>query len=144
MIVASPDFAGDGLMETARLSFVVLVIALANLATDITRLLLELVPPPTLHESVPVQPRPNQQEIPVQPQGAREPDTTQKDIAQKKAKLLDAPGARGPPREPREAAPTRAPFSELPPDFSINHPPWCLVCGQPMRRYVERRRFYQR
>ncbi len=131
-------------MESARLSFVLLVIALANLATDITRLLLELAPPPTLHESVPMQTRPSQQETSVQPPDAREPDTTQKDIPQKKTRLLDAPGARGPPREPRESGPARAPFSELPPDFSINHPPWCLACGQPMRRYVERRRFYER
>ena len=131
-------------MEPTRLSFVLLVIALANLATDITRLMLELAPPPTLHESVPVPMRPGQQETSVQPPDARESDTTQKDIAQKKARPLDAPGARGPPREPRESGPARAPFSQLRPDFSINHPPWCLACDQPMRRYVERRRFYER
>ncbi len=131
-------------METGRLSFVLLVIALANLATDVTRLLLELTPPPTLHESVPVQTRPSQPETSMQPPDAREPDASQKDIPQKKAKLLDAPGARGPPREPREREPARAPFSELRPDFSINHPPWCLACGQPMHRYVERRRYYER
>jgi hypothetical protein len=131
-------------METARLSFVLLVIALANLATDITRLVLELTPPPTLHESVPVQTRPGQQETSVQPPDAREPDTIHKDIAQKKTKPLDAPGARGPPREPRESGPARAPFSQLHLDFSINRPPWCVACGEPMRRYVEWRRFYER
>jgi hypothetical protein len=131
------------MMETGRLSFVLLVIALANLATDITRLALELAPAPAPHELVPVQTRPDQQEISVQPPEARA-DATQKDIPQQKAKLPDAPGARGPPRERRESGPARAPFSELRPDFSINHPPWCWACGQPMPRYVERRRFYER
>ena len=132
------------MMETGRLSFVLLVIALANLATDITRLALELAPAPAPHESVPVQTRPSQQETSLQSPDAREPDATQKDIPQQKAKLPDAPGARGPPRERRESGPARAPFSELRPDFSINHPPWCWACGQPMPRYVERRRFYER
>src|SRR5260370_35573715 len=127
-------------METGRLSFVLLVIALANLATDITRLALELAPPPAPHESVPVQTRPSQQEISVQPPEARA-DATQKDIPQQKAKLPDAPGARGPPRERREPGPARAPFSELRPDFGINYPPGCCACGQPMHRY-ERRHFY--
>ena len=130
-------------METGRLSFVLLVIALANLATDITRLALELAPPPPPHESVPVQTRPGQQETPMQPPDAGEP-APPGDIPQQKAKLPDAPGARGPPREPRESRRARAPFSELRPDFSINHPPWCWACGQPMGRYVERRRFYGR
>src|SRR5262245_10551311 len=116
-------------METGRLSFVLLVVALANLATDITRLVLELIPPPTLHESVSVQMRPGQQETSVQPTNAREPDGIRKDIPQKKAKLLDTQGARGPPHEPRDSGAARAPFSELRPDFSINHPPWCVACG---------------
>jgi hypothetical protein len=143
MIVASPDFAGDAPMETGRLSFVLLVIALANLATDITRLAMELAPSPASHESVPVQTHPSQQEASMQPPDARA-DAAQKDIPQQKAKLPDAPGARGPPRERRESGPARAPFSELRPDFSINHPPWCWACGQPMHRYVERRHFYER
>src|SRR5258708_31581515 len=121
-------------METGRLSFVLLVIALANLATDITRLALELAPPPAPHDSVPVQTGPCQQEISIQSPDARA-DATQKDIPQQKAKLPDAPGARGPPREPRESRRARAPFSELRPDFSVNHPPWCWAC-QPMGRYV--------
>jgi hypothetical protein len=128
------------LMETGRLSFVLLVIALANLATDLTRLVLELAPAPPLHESVPVETRPVQQETPVQPLDARE-SAPPGDTPQQKAKLPDAPGARGPPREPRESRRARAPFSELRPDFSINHPPWCWACGQPMGRYVERRRY---
>lgn len=130
-------------METGRLSFVLLVIALANLATDITRLALELAPPPASQESVPVQTRPGQQEISTPPADARA-DATQRESPQQKAKLPDAPGARGPPRERRESGPARAPFSELRPDFSINHPPWCWACGQPMHRYFERRHFYER
>ena len=127
-------------METGRLSFVLLVIALANLATDLTRLVLELAPPPAPHESVPVQTRPSQQETSIQLPDA----DAQKDIPAKKEKLLDALGARGPPREPRESRRARAPFSELRPDFSINHPPWCWASNQPMGRYVERRRIYER
>ena len=130
-------------METGRLSFVLLVIALANLATDITRLALELAPAPAPHESVPVQTRPGQQEISRPPPDARA-DATQKEGPQQKAKLPDAPAARGPPRERRESGPARVPFSELRPDFSVNHPPWCWACGQPMGRYVERRHFYER
>ena len=130
-------------METGRVSFVLLVIALANLATDITRLALELAPPPAPHESVPVQTIPVLQKTAIQPPDARA-DAAQRDIPQQKAKLPDAPGARGPPRERRESGPARAPFSELRPDFSINHPPWCWACGQPMHRYVERRHFYER
>jgi hypothetical protein len=110
------------MMETGRLSFVLLVIALANLATDITRLVLELAPPPAPHDSVPVQTRPSQQEISIQSPDARA-DATRRDIPQQKAKLPDAPGARGPPRERRESGPARVPFSELRPDFSVNHPP---------------------
>jgi hypothetical protein len=131
------------LMETGRVSFVLLVIALANLATDITRLVLELAHLPPLHESVPVETRPGQQETPMQPPDAREPAPLG-DMPQQKAKLPDAPGARGPPREPPESRRARAPGSELRPDFSINHPPWCWACGQPMGRYVERRRYYER
>src|SRR5262252_1992217 len=102
-------------METARLSFVLLVVALANLATDITRLVLELAPPPAPHESVPVQTPPGQRETSGQSPDAREPDTTQKDIGKQKPRLLDAPGARGPTREPRQSGPLRAPFSGLRP-----------------------------
>jgi hypothetical protein len=131
------------LMETGRVSFVLLVIALANLATDITRLVLELASLPPLHESVPIETRPGQQETPMQPPDAREPAPLG-DMPQQKAKLPDAPGARGPPREPHESRRARAPFSELRPDFSINHPPWCWACGQPMGRYVERRHYYER
>ena len=80
------------MMETGRLSFVLLVIALANLATDITRLVLELAPPPAPHDSVPVQTRPSQQEISIQSPDARA-DATRRDIPQQKAKLPDAPGA---------------------------------------------------
>jgi hypothetical protein len=128
-------------METARLSFVLLVIAMANLATDITRLVLELARPPPLHESAPVKTRPSQQVTSSQPPDAREPGTAQKDLAEKKAKPLDAPTARGPPREPREAGTAGEPFRQLPPDFSVKHPPWCLACRQPMHRYLERGRF---
>jgi hypothetical protein len=131
------------MLETGRLSFVLLVIALANLATDVTRLALELASPPAPHESVPVQTPPGQRETSGQAPDAREPDITQKDIGKQKPKLSDAPGARGPPREPRDSAPARTPFSGLRPDFSIDHPPWCLACGQPVHRY-DRRRSYER
>ncbi len=130
-------------MEHPRLSIVLMLIsmliAMANLATDITRLMLELSTASATVESIPMQTRPGRQGPPRQA-----PDTPQPDTTQKKAETSGVLGARGPPRGPRESGTVRAPFSELPPDFSINHPPWCLACRQPMRRQVERRRFYER
>jgi hypothetical protein len=126
-------------MEHARLSIVFMLlsmlIALANLATDITRLMLELMPPGAAVESIPTQPR--QQET-----SRSAPDTREPDTAKKKVEALGVFGARGPPLRLRESGTGRPPFSPLPPDFSINCPPWRLVCRQPMHRIFDRRRFY--
>jgi hypothetical protein len=130
------------MVEPARFSFILLLIAMANLATDITRLLLELVPSRAIQESVSMQTRPAQQETSGQAPETSQPDTTRKDVPQKKAKSLDATDARGPPRGPREPGIPRVPFSPLPRDFSINCPPWRLACRQPMHRNFDRRGFY--
>lgn len=127
-------------MERPRLGIVFMLIsmliALANLATDLTRLMLELLPPSAAVGSSPLPPPPSQQETP-----RSTPDTPQHDTAQKKGEALNVPGARGPPRRSREPGTARAPFSPLPPDFSINRPPWCLACPQPRGRYFDGRRF---
>ncbi len=132
-------------METGRLSFVLLVIALANLATDITRLALELAPPPASHESVPVQTRPGQQEISIQaPEYSRRTRelTPPRETSRSKKRSSRMLRVRAD-HHASQSRRARAPFSELRPDFSVNHPPWCWAC-QPMGRYVERRHFYER
>jgi hypothetical protein len=137
MIVLSPGRQETD-MEHPRLGIVLMLIsmliAMANLATDIVRLMLELSTLSATAEPIPIQTRPGRQEPPRQAPDIRQPDTSP-------AETLGVLGARGPPRRPRAV---RAPFSTLPADFSINHAPWCLACSQPMRRNVERKRFYER
>jgi len=132
------------MVEPARLSIsvILLLIALANLATDITRLLLELVPSRTIHEPGPMPTRPAQPETSGQAPETRQADATRKVTPQKNAKPPDTPNARGPPRGQRKPGIPRAPFSPLPPDFSINCPPWRSACRQPMHQDFDRRRFY--
>jgi hypothetical protein len=130
------------MVERPQLRVVMLVIAAATLGIDITRFVLEQAGPRTIQEPVPMQPRLIQQEVSVQAPEPRQPDITQQDTPQKKAKSLDATDARGPPRRPRELGRFRAPFSPLPPDFSINCPPWRAARRQPMHQNFDRRRFY--
>jgi hypothetical protein len=124
-------------MEHPRLAIVLMLIsmliAMANLATDITRLMLELSTASASVEPIPMQTRPGQQEPPRQAPDRRQPDTVE---------TLGVLGARGPPRRPSELR-TATPFSELPRDFSVNHPPWCPACRRPMRRHIDRRGFYE-
>jgi hypothetical protein len=121
-------------MEHPRLAIILMsismLIAMANLATDVTRLMLELSTASASVESIPMQTRPSQQEPPRQPPDGQ-PHRRQPDTAETSGVL----GARGPPRRPREFRTARPPFSELPRDFSINQPPWCLACRRPMRLY---------
>jgi len=126
------------MVEHPRLSLVMLVIAAATLATDVTRLLLEVSPPTVNHEPVPMQTTPVRQEAPRQA-----PDVPAPNTVQQKVERPDVPRARGPPRGPREFGPTRARFLQPPLDFSINRPPWCLACHQSMRRHIDRRRLYE-
>jgi hypothetical protein len=126
------------MVEHPRLSLVMLVIAAATLATDVTRLLLELPPPNANHEPMPMQTTPARQEAPRQAPEVPAPNTVQQ-----KVERPSVPRARGPPHGPREFGPSRARFPRSPPDFSINRPPWCVACHQPMRRYVDRRRLYE-
>jgi len=132
------------MVEHPRLSLPMLIIAAATLATDVTRLLWEMSAPSANHERVPTQPSPDQQAPPRQAPDVPVADTAQKpDSAQKKAERSGVPGAHGPPRGPHEFGTPRERLSQLPLDFSINHPPWCPACRQPMRRYIDRRRLYE-
>jgi len=137
------------MIEYPRFGLVLLLVAVANLATDLSRLLLELSRTMAIQEPIRIQARPHQQDAPApasdvrQPDTAQKPDTTQKpDTAQKKVEPKVVPDARGPPRGPRGFGDARAPFSPLPPDFSIRRPPWCPACGPPIQRHVERRPYY--
>jgi hypothetical protein len=127
-------------MEHPRLGVVLtlisMLIAMANLATDITRLMLELSTPRANGEPIPIQTR-RQQEPPRQG-----PDMGQPDTAPKGVETLGMFGARGPPRGFRDPGTPRVPFSPLPPDFSIGCPPWRLVCRRPVHRNFDRRRSY--
>jgi len=128
-------------MEYPRLVVVTMLIALANLATDITRLLLELSHPSASYAPMPMQARAGPPEPPMQealktprqeiPNPA--PDMRQSEPAQKKVETSGIGRARGPPREREFGA--RVPFSQLPRDFSINCPPWRWACREPMYRY---------
>jgi hypothetical protein len=129
-------------VEHPRLSLVMLVIAAATLATDLTRLVFELFPTPAVHEPVPIQPRPGEQRTP--PPAA---DMPQRDAAQRPdapERKVEPPGnsARGPPRGSREPGAAERQLFQLPPDFSTKGAPWCLACRQLTRRYVERRRIH--
>jgi len=126
-------------MEHPRLgiafTLISMLIAMANLATDITRLMLDLSTPRATVESIQMQTQPGQQEP-----ARLAPDMGQPDTAPKRAETLGVLGARGPPRGAHDPGTPRAPFSPLPPDFSIRCPPWRLVCRQPMHRNFDRRR----
>jgi len=126
------------MVEHPRLSLVMLVIAAATLATDVTRLLLELPPPNGNHELMPMQTTSVRQEAPRQAADAPALNTVQQ-----KVERLGVLRARGPPRGPHEFGPPRARFPQPPRDFSINRPPWCLACHQSMRRHIDRRRLYE-
>jgi len=125
------------MIEYPRLGLVLLFVAVANLATDVTRLLVEWSHPIAPHEQIPIEAHPGDHDMPRQAADASRPEPAQEKVA-----TLVIPDARGPPRAPRAGGAARAPFSPLPPDFSIDQPPWCPACRtQSMRRYVERRRF---
>jgi hypothetical protein len=121
-------------MEQTRIGIMVLLVGLANLAADISRLMLELTPRRTIIETIQTLPAPQ-----IAPEPAPE---TQPDIPQKQIEPSIAPTAQGPPRAPprrpprqsSEYRPRRQPYSQLPLDYSINNPPWCVVCRRWARR----------
>ncbi|SRR6266852_9516700 len=105
----------------------VLLIAVTNLGIDITRLVLEWRFSNVVHQQASLQNHPDDQPSPLishsphpAPLAKKLESTTNSDI-------------RGPP-----LGNSRPGLLRLPPDYSINHPPWCLACNSGvMRRYID-------
>lgn len=118
------------MVEPARLNIVLLLVAIANLATDITRLSLEWTPSDSHHDGLKRQMNGGQPDAYGQGPDAPVSGNARKDLAPRRMKP-----------DPRESWP--APFSRLRPDFSYRRPPWCVAgCRQPMRPF-ERRDVYE-
>jgi hypothetical protein len=119
-------------MEHGRIGMMALLVGLASLATDVSRLALELAPQPFLIGLL-KSPRPAQQESEPNPDPPPE-----RPILEPPA----TPPSRAPPqarpRGPPQYEAGRQPFSRLPPDFSTSHAPWCMACRQQTRRQIER------
>jgi hypothetical protein len=114
--------------ERIGISLILVVIAVAQLVTDIVRLALEVTPRPGVYEAAPAPTRSGEQEMP-RPPPSRE-----------QAEQLPGAAADWALDRRRAMAADRA-FRRLPVDFSINQPPWCLACrhqGPP--RYERRHR----
>jgi hypothetical protein len=128
-------------MEHPRLAIVMLLVALANLATDLTRFLMELSSLSAIHQNQDMRARPPQSEF-LQQATAPTLDLRQSDT--KKTETRSVRDARGPPHRAHWSNGTETALQHLPPDYSINHPPWCLACrAQPTRRYFEGRHLYE-
>jgi len=101
--------------ERIGLGFVLLVIALAHLMTDVVRLALEVLPRPAINDQTQVPTRFGEHEM------AR-PPPSQQWTGSRRNSDADWPPAR------RNPGAHGAVFSRLPTDFSINQPPWCPAC----------------
>ncbi len=102
--------------QESEFGFVLLAVSLAHLAADVTRWALEPPPRPAINASIAVQksadkPDPYRQRPGIERDG---PPAVQK--------------AQGSGQPVRERGRDRPEFSRLPIDFSINRPPWCVVC----------------
>jgi hypothetical protein len=120
--------------EAPRFNIVLLLIAAANLATDVTRLSLEWSPSRGLPNAFRAQLNTGHQgHYASAPEQLREPDSS-----------LKAPA---PERLPPRGLPPRAngsvPFSRMRPDFSYRCPPWCYACRYQPICWSDRRRPYQ-
>ena len=116
--------------ERIGLSLVLLLIAMAQLATDVARLALEASSRPSINEPAPALAQPGVQEMPRPPPNREQPEHPSDPI-------------NGPALDPR-ATPTKRPpanrkFNRLPLDFSINQPPWCPACRHRYPPRYERR-----
>jgi len=119
--------------ERIGLSLVLLLITMAQLATDVARLALEASSRPSINEPAPAQP--GVQEMPRPPPSREQPEQLAGPTAS---------WAFDPPRAiPTKRTPANRMFNPLPLDFSINRPPWCLACRhrdppRPERRQRDR------
>ena len=101
--------------ERIGISLILLVIAVAHLMTDVVRLALEVSPRPGINHPGPVPMRSGQQQMPRPPPGQEEPEQQSGAAAES---VFDHP----------RVMPANAIIHRLPPDFSINQPPWCRAC----------------
>jgi hypothetical protein len=101
--------------ERIGISLALLVIAIAHLVTDVARLLVEASPRPGINRPGPVPTRSGEQEMPRPPPAGEQPEQQSGAAADWAFDDLRA----------MSANPT---FRRLPPDFSINEPPWCPAC----------------
>ena len=106
--------------ERIGLSLVLLLIAMAQLATDVARLALEASSRPSINEPAPAPAQPGVQEMPRPPPSREQPEQPSDPID---GRALDPPHAM-----PTRQTPANRTFHRLPLDFSINQPPWCPAC----------------
>jgi hypothetical protein len=110
-----------------------LLIAMAQLAIEVTKLVREWTPAHGAHIRIDEQMKPSLPDA-----YGSEPDTVNKDLRTKRMKPSDPSSARGPPSDSRKSRP--APFPRLRPDIGIHHLPWCWGCRPPAWQYE--RRYY--
>ena len=114
--------------ERIGISLALLLIAMAQLATDVARLILEASPRPSINEPAPAPRRFVEPEMPRPPPSLEPPEQPTGPTAS---------WAFEPPRAPpTKRTPPNRMFNRLPLDYSINQPPWCLACRhRDPRRY---------
>ena len=113
--------------ERIGISLILVVIAVAQLVTDIVRLALEVTPRPGVYEAAPAPARSGEQEMPRPPPSREQAE--------------QPPGAAAEALDHRRAMAADRTFRRLPVDFSINQPPWCLACRHgDLPRYERRHR----
>jgi hypothetical protein len=108
----------------SRLKMILLLIAMAQLATEVTRLLLVWTPQHARHDIV-------EEQVGSGPRDAygSARGISREDLGTRRAKQPDLSGARGPPSDSRKYSPP--PSSRLRRDVRVNDPPWCQGCRQP-------------
>jgi hypothetical protein len=97
-------------MTERIISLLALIVAIAHLATDVLHFASEASPRRNMDERTPIPRRHDGQEMPRAPP------------------RLIPPQAPGDWSSEDHPPPTHWSFRPLPPDFSINHPPWCPAC----------------
>jgi len=119
--------------ECIGISLALLLIAMAQLATDVARLILEASPRPSINEPAPAPRRSSEQEMPRPPPSLEPPEQPAGPTA---SWAFDPPRAM-----PTKRTPANRMFNPLPSDFSINRQPWCLACRpRDTRRHQRRHR----
>ena len=106
--------------ERIGIGLVLLLIAMAQLATDVARLALEASARPSINEPAPAPAQPGVQEMPRPPPSREQPEQ----LAGATASWAFAPLH----ATPTKRTPANRMFNPLPLDFSINQPPWCFAC----------------